>query len=49
MHVHEESTLLLEAEQAAARLVKVEASTETDDSDPPKCCSDSADDGKDAN
>ena len=36
----------LEAEQAADRLVKVEASAATDDSDPTKCCSKFADDGK---
>ena len=36
----------LEAEQAADRLVKVEASTETDAGDPTKCYSKTADEGK---
>ena len=36
----------LEAEQEAARLVKVEASTATEGDDPDKCCSNDADDGK---
>ena len=38
----------LEAEQEAARLVKVEASTATEGDDSDKCCSNDADDGKNA-